>query len=152
MDYNNDETDRALINQNRVLPRYGDITQRVRRTGMSLQNLSYSIDYKNINGVHNMFQGIKIGTLGLFARDDQDGQLVGLSNNHVLTPDFVVASLQGSASINYKNNTVICPADDQTITGTPITVGYMTLNERTLADEVEYKLGEVKRSDRKSVV
>lgn len=146
LDYNNDETDRALINQNRTLPRFGNMTQLLRRAGMSLQNLSYSIDYKNINGVHNMFKGIKVGTLGMFARDDQDGQLVGLSNNHVLTPDFVVASLQGNNTVNYMNNTIICPADDQTILGTPVTVGYMTLNERTLADDVEYKLGEVKRS------
>ena len=142
----NDENDMALINKNRSLARVGTITSPVRRTGMGLQNLTYSIEYKNVNGVHNMFRGIKIGTLGVFARDEQDGNLVGLSNNHVLTPNFVTANLQGSTSVNYKNNTVICPADDQNISGTSVTTGYMTMYERTVAADVEYKLGEVKRS------
>lgn len=148
MDYINDENDRAFIDQNRKLGRFGEqgSIEPLRRAGMSIQNLTYSIDYKNINGAHNMLKGIKIGTLGMFARDDQDGALVGLSNNHVLTPDFVTANLQGSSSVNYKNDTVICPADDQTFAGTPVSVGYMTLNERTKANDIEYKLGEVKRS------
>lgn len=142
----NDANDRELIYKNRRLNRFGGQAEPLRQPGMSLQNLTYSIDYKNTNGVQNLYKGIKIGTLGIFARDNQDGNLVGLSNNHVMTPNFVTANIQGSNSVNYKNDQIICPADDQNISGTSVSTGYMTLYERTIADGVEYKLGEVKRS------
>lgn len=142
----NDENDRQLIYKNRELNVFGGEAEPLRKPGMSVQNLTYSIDYKNINGVHNLFKGIKIGTLGVFARDEQDGKLVGLSNNHVLTPNFVTANIQGSNSVNYMNDIIICPADDQNIPGTSVSTGYMTLFERTIANDVEYKLGDVKRS------
>ncbi len=142
----NDADDMAIIRNNRKLNQVGSRTEAIRRPGLSLQNLTYSIEYKNLNGIHNIFKGIKIGTLGIFALDEQDGALVGLSNNHVLTPGFVSANLQGASTINYKNDVVISPADDQIITGTPVGWGYMTANERTVAADVEYKLGEVKRS------
>jgi hypothetical protein len=93
-----------------------------------------------------MFDGVKIGSLGLFAVDEQDNKLVAVSNNHVFTPDFIVADEQGDQPVNYRNNMIVTPADDQTISGTPIGPGYMTFQERTEVDGVEYKLGEVKRS------
>jgi hypothetical protein len=120
-----------------------DIT---RKTGLSIMNLSYSINYKNKHGTSNAFQGIRIGTLGIFARDEQDGKLVAVSNNHVLTPDFVTADLQGGNPINYKNNIIVSPGDDQIIMGTDVSVGYMTIQERHVVDGIEYKMGEVKRS------
>ena len=44
----NDENDMALINKNRKLNRFGGEAEPLRRSGLSLQNLTYSIEYKNI--------------------------------------------------------------------------------------------------------
>jgi hypothetical protein len=153
----NDTGDRAIIMKNRELPRTTvDQDQRsydiVRYPGMSIMNLSHSLEYKHTHGIENrdnpgyIYKGIQLGTLGIFARDDQDGRLVGLSNNHVLTPGFVTADKQSNKSINYKEHIVVSPGDDQNIEGTSISTGYMTRLGNTKLDGIEYKIGEVKRS------
>jgi len=142
----NDQTGAQIISRNRRLGTLGGQYDITRRTGMSCMNLTHSINYKNTHSASQMFNGIKIGTMGCFAVDEQDGKLVILSNNHVLTPDFMSADEQGNNPMNYRDNVIVTPADDQTISGTYVTPGYMTTQERTIVDDVEYKLGEVKRS------
>lgn len=142
----NTQTGSIIIGRNRRLGRLGHIYDPVRRPGLSCMNLTHSINYKKTHSAGEMFNGILIGTLGFFAVDEQDGHLVAVSNNHVLTPGFISANEQGDDPMNYKDNVIVTPADDQTISGTQITPGYMTSQERTIVDGVEYKLGEVKRS------
>lgn len=142
----NDQTGARIIGRNRRLTKLGGRYDISRRPGLSCMNLTHSINYKKTHSAAEMFNGILIGTLGFFAVDEQDNNLVVVSNNHVFTPGFISADEQGNSPVNYKNNTIVTPADDQTISGTQITPGYMTSQERTIVDGVEYKLGEVKRS------
>lgn len=147
----NDAAGRAMIMKNRELPRTvtssGQRTYDVtRHPGMTCMNLTQSLEYKHTHGMSNIFKGIQLGTLGIFARDDQDGRLVALSNNHVLTPGFVTADKQANRSINYKDHVVVSPGDDQNIEGTSVQTGFMTRLGVTVLDGVQYKIGDVKRS------
>jgi len=52
------------------------------------------------------------GTLGFIARDNQDGCLVGVSNNHVLVDDaFICSERAGSVKTNVVYNEVIQPSE-----------------------------------------
>jgi hypothetical protein len=52
------------------------------------------------------------GTLGFIARDDQDGCLVGVSNNHVLVDDaFICSERTDSVKTNVVHNEVIQPSE-----------------------------------------
>jgi hypothetical protein len=52
------------------------------------------------------------GTLGFIARDNQDGCLVGVSNNHVLVDDaFICSERGGSVKTNVVYNEVIQPSE-----------------------------------------
>lgn len=53
----------------------------------------------------------KVGTLGLIVRDLTDGQLVGLTCNHVLSPNiYTTANRQIDTTYNYKDVQVLQPA------------------------------------------
>lgn len=142
----NDQTGARIISRNRRLVKLGGTYDISRRPGLSCMNLTHSIQYKKSHSPDEMFNGILIGTVGFFAVDNQDGNLVAVSNNHVFTPGFISADEQGNNPVNYQGHAIVTPADDQTISGTQITPGYMTSQERTIVDDIEYKLGEVKRS------
>ena len=52
----------------------------------------------------------KVGTLGMLVRDELDGEIVGLSNNHVLTPDIFSVAGEQQDMYNFKNVAVYQPA------------------------------------------
>ena len=55
-----------------------------RQCGMSVNNHSYSV--REYAKTKDLSRSLKIGTIGGYAVDNQDGKLVAMSNNHVLTP------------------------------------------------------------------
>lgn len=54
----------------------------------------------------------KVGTLGAFVVDQLDGQIVGITNNHVVTPDVYRLASEQSKNSNYDNNDIIQPAQE----------------------------------------
>jgi hypothetical protein len=54
----------------------------------------------------------KMGTLGAIVVDNEDGQLVGLSNNHVLCPEVYTTANEQITSYNYKDERIIQPAHE----------------------------------------
>lgn len=118
-----------------------------RRSGQSISNHSFSrrewVKNSDLTGA------VRTGTLGGWAIDNQDGKLVGVSNNHVFTPGFFSADVQGDNHVNYVGDELVCPADEQAFfdsKGNIFAPGYMTKNNTTKIDNVEYRLGQVKRS------
>lgn len=120
-----------------------------RQCGMSVNNHTYSV--REYAKTKDLSKSLKIGTIGGYAVDNQDGKLVAMSNNHVLTPGFFSADLQADEHYNYINESIVFPGDEQVIfndAGTRIISnhGHMTKNQTTKIDGVEYRLGQVKRS------
>lgn len=140
----------ATVNKHRKLTRISDGRyMETRQPGMSVNNHTHSInEYTKSRSLTN---ALKIGTLGGFAVDNQDGKLIGMSNNHVFTPGFFSADLQADEHVNYANDSIVSPGDEQVIfndAGTKIISnhGHMTKNKTTVIDGAEYRLGRVKRS------
>jgi len=62
---------------------------------------------------HQIRSNVKlVGTLGAIVVDATDQQLVGLSNNHVLTPEVFSTANEQSTSYNYKDERIIQPAGE----------------------------------------
>ncbi len=139
-----------IVARHRSLTRIKDNTYlESRKTGMSVNNHSYAL--RKWSTTNDLAESIKIGTMGGFAVDQQDGKLIGVSNNHVFTPGFFSADIQGDEHVNYKDDSIIYPGDEQVIfndAGTKLISnhGHMTRNNTTVIEGVEYRLGQVKRS------
>lgn len=140
----------SIVQRHRSLTRVRDgVYLEGRKTGMGVNNHTYSVNkYATTN---DLSKSLKVGTLGGFAVDTQDGKLVGMSNNHVFTPGFFTADIQGDDHINYKDHSIVLPGDEQVIfndKGTKLISnhGHMTKNKTTVIEGVEYRLGRVKRS------
>lgn len=54
----------------------------------------------------------KVGTLGAIVIDAIDGQIVGLTNNHVITPNVYRVASNQTSSYNYDNNNITQPAQE----------------------------------------
>lgn len=140
----------SILLRHRSLNRIKDNTYiESRKGGMSVNNHSYAI--REWAKTNDLGKSVKIGTMGGFAVDQQDGKLIGVSNNHVFTPGFFTADIQGDEHINYKDDSIIFPGDEQVIfndKGTKLISnhGHMTRNNTTVIEGVEYRLGAVKRS------
>ena len=140
----------SIVRRHRNLPRISDGKYVERRQcGMSVNNHTYSM--REYDKTKNLSKSLKIGTLGGYAVDNQDGKLVAMSNNHVFTPGFFGADLQADEHYNYVNESIVFPGDEQVIfndAGTKIISnhGHMTKNKTTKIDGAEYRLGQVKRS------
>lgn len=140
----------SILTRHRSLKRISDGKYlQSRRSGMSVNNHSYA--RRKWLSTNDLSESIKIGTMGGYAVDQQDGKLVGISNNHVFTPGFFTADIQGDEHVNYKNDSIVFPGDEQVIfndKGTKLISnhGHMTRNNTTVIEGVEYRLGQVKRS------
>lgn len=140
----------AIVLRHRQLKRHADnVYTEKRQTGMSVNNHSYA--RRKWLATNDLSKSVKIGTMGGFAVDQQDGKLVGVSNNHVFTPNFFTADIQGDEHVNYKNDSIVLPGDEQVIfndKGTKLISnhGHMTRHNTTVIEGVEYRLGQVKRA------
>ena len=56
----------------------------------------------------------RVGTLGVLVIDQTDGQVVGLTNNHVLTPDVFSLAADQRQSIGYKDVDIYQPSRAET--------------------------------------
>ena len=61
-------------------------------------------------GIGDTDHRYKVGTLGAIVQDTTDGQLVGLSNNHVLCPEIFTLASSQSDNFTFKDMTVYQPS------------------------------------------
>ena len=71
---------------------------------MKTRPLKGGISLGNIN------HPTKVGTLGAIVVDSVDGQVVGLSNNHVLVPNIFTTASRQEVNYNYKDEDILQPA------------------------------------------
>ena len=73
--------------------------------GVSIGSYTYDAKHKSR----------KVGTLGAIVVDNTDSQLVGLSNNHVLTPQKFTTADKQKDSYNFKDDEIMQPAAEITV-------------------------------------
>ncbi len=81
-------------------------------------------------GIDTQEHRTKVATMGLIVRDSLDGQLVGLTNNHVVSPDlFTTANMLVNTMYNYKDVQVMQPARAEAASA-----GYPMYEENVVGD------------------